>query len=67
MTTETIEVNIRVFVDKDNIGGDGLEKMRQDIEKDFANYFRGMPQNNRTIMGSVIETKMKGNERIGNE
>ncbi len=59
MTTETIEVNIKVFVDRENIDDKNLEKMREDIEKDFANYFRGMPQNNKTIMGSVIETKMK--------
>jgi len=59
VTTETIEVNIKVFVDRENIDDKNLEKMREDIEKDFANYFRGMPQNNKTIMGSVIETKMK--------
>ena len=59
MTTKTIEVNIKVFVDKNNTSGESLDIMREEIEKDFANYFRGMPLNNKIILGSIIETMVK--------
>jgi len=54
MNTKTITINIKVFVNEE-IEEEQLDNMKKEIENDFANYLRSFPQNNKTIMGSIVK------------